>query len=311
MSHSGVRVWKQYSPKAVGYWANLYTRHAAGEETDEIETWLKREFEDPAADALGRATSDARLTPRDWNCLVRFLAAQMLRTPAFFARSIGRWQAAAPRLLESALRDSVEMLKSTKGLTPISSSASFPNKDFAPIRVTASMEPGKSIGQLRASVVVGRGLWLFHMRSLLTGAAKVLHDHRWSILRPCEGLTWFTSDDPVVRLNYRSNNDYDFNGGINRQCGEILFPLGPRHLLYTQIGSPRRPPKETLSRELTDSIRRIIAQHAFRMIFAAAPDEKVAELRPRVVNDDQFRKESEWQRNWHKNQTDAERALMG
>jgi Protein of unknown function (DUF4238) len=46
--------WKQNSTKAVAYRAHLYTRMVSGEESDEVETWLKRMFEDPAEDALGK-----------------------------------------------------------------------------------------------------------------------------------------------------------------------------------------------------------------------------------------------------------------
>jgi len=310
VSHARVPLWKQKSPRGIGYWTHLYTRYAAGQETDEIETWLKQEFEDPAAEPLHKATSDARLTAQDWTYLVRFLAAQMLRTPGYFAKNLPRWQANAPKLLESALRDSVSMLEAAKQSGQTLESSSFPNKEYLPIRVSAHIEPGQSSGQLKASVVVGRGFWLFNMRHILGGAARVLHDHRWSILAPHDGLSWFSSDDPVIRLNYAANGSYDFNGSLNRQHGKILFPLGPRHLMYTQIGGPRRPSRETLSRELTETIRRMIAQHAFRMIFAVSPDENVLGLRPRVVSPEQFRNERESQLNWHADQTAAERNVM-
>jgi hypothetical protein len=310
VSHARVPLWKQKSPKGIGHWRHLYTRYAAGQETDEIETWLNRDFEEPAAEPLLKVTSGRSLTAKDWICLVRFLAAQMLRTPAYFAKNLPRWQASAPKLLESALQDSVRMLEAAKESGQTLEPSSFPNKEYLPIRVTSHIEPGQSTGQLKGSVVVGRGLWLFNMRHILGGAARVLHNHRWSILAPHDGLSWFSSDDPVIRLNYAANGSYDFNGGINRQHGEILFPLSPRHLMYTQIGGPRRPSRETLSCELTEAIRRMIAQHAFRMIFAVSPDENVPELRPRLVSPEQFRKERESQLNWHEDQTAAERDLM-
>ena len=62
-------------------------------------------------------------------------------------------------------------------------------------------------------MIVGRDLWLFGSVRLLTQTAKVLLEQKWSILRPPEGLEWFTSDDPVVRLNYYAENRYDFKGG--------------------------------------------------------------------------------------------------
>jgi hypothetical protein len=52
VAHERVPLWREKSVKAVGYRAHLYTRIAAGRETDDVETWLDREFEAPAAEAL-------------------------------------------------------------------------------------------------------------------------------------------------------------------------------------------------------------------------------------------------------------------
>ena len=160
-------------------------------------------------------------------------------------------------------------------------------------------------------VVAGRGLWLFSIKHLLTRTLKVLHEHRWSILAPPDGLSWFTSDDPVMRLNYYANGSYDFKGGWGNPGTKILLPLSPRHLLYAKVGE--RPPRrgEKVSGPLGDMIRRFTAEHAHRMIFAASPDEEVPSLRPRTENQDMFRSEAEQWRKWHDEQTAAERKLRG
>ncbi len=161
-----------------------------------------------------------------------------------------------------------------------------------------------------ATMLVGRGMWFFSMRHVLTGSATVLHDHRWSILAPCEGLTWFTSDDPVIRLNYYSEGKYDFKGGWGKHGTEIFLPLSPRHLLYTRIGFKPPPRGEVLSRAKTEAIRRCIAEHAFRMVFAKVPDEDVPNLRPRLVNDRLFREEREHWQQWRAEQSAAEWELL-
>jgi hypothetical protein len=47
------------------------------------------------------------------------------------------------------------------------------------------------------------------------------------------------------------------------------------------------------------------------MIIAAARDEEVRTLRPRVISAELVRSESEQWKQWHENQTAAERRLMG
>jgi hypothetical protein len=79
------------------------------------------------------------------------------------------------------------------------------------------------------------------MKHRLTKTLKVLHKHKWMILEAPARLVWFTSDDPVVCLNFGSDFDYDFNGGWNRRRGIILFPLSPRHLMFTEIGTTSYP----------------------------------------------------------------------
>jgi Protein of unknown function (DUF4238) len=48
VSHPRVPVWKETSVRGVAYHQHLYTRLAAGRETDDFERWLDREFETPA-----------------------------------------------------------------------------------------------------------------------------------------------------------------------------------------------------------------------------------------------------------------------
>lgn len=305
-------MWKQRSVKGAGRLSHLYTRIAAGKETDDIERWLDREFEAPAATPLQKATSGCRLTDVDWRHLVRYLAAQMVRTPAYLLENLPRWNADAQSLLNSTLQESVQKLEAAKNTGKAIELPEAPNSEYLPLRVIAKVQPGKKIGQLGAEMVVGRGLWLFNMRHLLSGAgaARRLHEHRWSILAPCEGLTWFTSDDPVIRLNYYELGRYDFKGGIAKSGTEILLPLSPHHLLYTRVGYRPPPRGTTLSRVQTEMIRRFIAEHAFRMIFAASPEEDLARLRPRTVDDEAFRYERQKWQDWHAEQTAAERELI-
>jgi hypothetical protein len=53
-----------------------------------------------------------------------------------------------------------------------------------PTRVTKEIEPGAEVGLLKVETVVGRGLWLWSLRPLLTETYKVLRTHKWTIMRP-------------------------------------------------------------------------------------------------------------------------------
>jgi hypothetical protein len=168
--------------------------------------------------------------------------------------------------------------------------------------------PGENKVQLTTKVVVGRALWFYSMKHLLTKTLNVLQTHRWNILEAPDRLPWFTSDDPVICLNFRSESDYDFNGGWNRAGGNILFPLSPRHLMFTEISAntyPRRLP----SRNHAQLFRKIIAEHAHRRIYASIREEKIPQLKPRLVNAEAYRTERALWEAWYEDQSRAEQAL--
>jgi hypothetical protein len=201
VADSRVPDWKRKSTKGIAYRAHLYTRMVSGEESDEVETWLKREFEDPAEDALGKATADMRLTPKDWRNLIRFVAAQDVRTPARLTEHLQRGQDSMQAILQESLEEAVRKFALAKrsGERVVIKKASY--SEYLPVRITRKIEQGQSFGQVKAEAINGRGLWLFGIRHLLTNSLTVLYEHKWSILEPPDGLVWFTSDDPVVRLN--------------------------------------------------------------------------------------------------------------
>jgi hypothetical protein len=304
---SRVPHWKPSTPAGIGYIEHLYTRTAADHDTDEIETWLKHDYEDPAVMPLQKAVADQRLTCKDWDCLIHLLAAQIVRTPAYFVRSLPHWQAQTPEWLNATLQDAVLQLRAGNRLSPL------PAHDYAeylPVHVERTIDTNASDGTLKASMVVGRGLWLFTMRTVLAGAGtQALHNHHWSILAPHDRLDWPTSDDPVILLNYQGDGSYDFGGGTGSTGTEIFFPLSPRHMLYTRIGE--RPPRRGSQFPLDDTrkIRHIIAEHAYRFVLANSRDNEIPHIRPRVANSQQFREEQSWWQRWHEEQNAAELQL--
>lgn len=213
--------------------------------------------------------------------------------------------------MDNTLRKSVRKIEQAYESGEILQPVPRGENESIPLRVTPEIVPGQEFGNLKVEVVVGRGLWLFHMRHLLTERAAILFQHKWTILSPPDGRYWITSDDPVIRLNYYRPGKYDFKGGWGKPGSEILLPLSPRHLLYTQIG--QRPPQrgEVMPRDQAEMIRHFIAEHAHRLIFAAEPDPEVLRLRPRLVNADMVQDESNQWHRWNEEQTQVERALMG
>ncbi len=252
---------------------------------------------------------NAQLTPTDWNHLIRFAAASDVRTPARFLESMERWKKNLPSLIQEVLSSGV---RKAKALTNEGKVKIRTNKDdLFPFRIKTEIKENESSARLSGEIIAGRSLWLWSIKHTLTKTIKALNKHKWTILHPPKGLTWFTSDNPLIRLNYYGNNQYDFKGGWGNNGTELILPLTPYHLLYTKVG--QRPPLKGSVVPLDQArfIRRIIAEHAYRFVFAHQQDPEMLNLRPRKIDQDLFVSEKELWENWHDDNLKAEQDLFG
>jgi hypothetical protein len=308
--HQKVPVWKHSSIEGIGYHNHLYTRVLAGVETDEFETWFDREIETPAAEPIARAIKWDRLSPDDWERIIRFLAAQDARTPARMIEFMVRQKMQLPPLIDQVVQGVVHELTEAKRLgtkieRPLSNLA-----DGFPTRITKEIETGAEMGTLRTEIVVGRSLWIWSLRQPLSTTYKVLRAHKWTIVRPPLNMKWVTSDNPVVKLNYYQEGRYDFKGGWGSKGSEILMPLGPQHLLYTRIGYPAPWLKgDRVPEPLARRLQKMIVENAHRHVYAADPDPSVEKIRPRTVNAAASKSEAEQWARWGQEQSHAEHGL--
>lgn len=310
--HSNEPCWKPRSPKAVAYHRNLYTRIASGGETDDVETWFDTEFETPAGKPFKRALNNEKLSPEDWWALVRFLAAQDVRTPARMFDRLRNWNETLPALIDECLIDSVrEMEEYSRAGVPIPTAVINETQMLFPVRTVISADSDEVDGLIRTEATIGRSMWLWSLKHLLTNTLKVLHAHRWTILRSPPGIEWLTSDNPVLRLNYSDPETYDFKGGWGSIGTQIMMPLSPTHLLYTQIGAKRPPPRGTVATPyFASQVRRFTVEHAHRYVFGRTEDPDVEAWRPRTVDSTIFQEERRFWESWNAVQTEAELSLF-
>jgi hypothetical protein len=305
--HDNFPLWEESSLKSIAYRRHLYTSLAGQEETDEIERWLDSEFENPAQEAIARVISEQRLTPDHWRHLVRFAVAQDVRTPArlkeFLARQSETLQPMMNETLERTVNKWERAVRQNEPLqvTEIVGAGEFPMK------ITIEELP-EGNGQVQAKTVVGRGLWLWNIKHLLTSTLSGLPRQRWTVLHAPAGISWPTSDNPLIRLNYQDAKNYDFGGGWGIKNTDILLPLSPKHLLHTSIGKRSWLRGTVLEEGMARILRKIIIQHADRYIFSLDPSD-VHLIRPRLVCSETYKGEEEAWQNWHSDQCQAEAEL--
>lgn len=171
------------------------------------------------------------------------------------------------------------------------------------LRHDSQTEEGKV--QLGLHMLAGRDMWMREQRHLLDAVSKAAVSHAWCIAEAAKGFEWFTSDHPLVRLQYHGDGDFDVSGGWRKSGTNIFMPLSRRYLLFCQVGS-ESPERVRLTREQTSIVRRAIARRAHRSVFALRPVQDIAALHPRTVDLAVYRSEREQWTGWHQQQSEAE-----
>ncbi|WKN43137.1 DUF4238 domain-containing protein [Tunicatimonas pelagia] len=307
VSHDQVHKWKRTSVEGFAYHDNLYTYHTEQGETDAMERWFHQEVEQPVEKALEKVVTDAQMTPNDWKNLIRFTMALDLRTPARMIQDMKRRNDTLPDFLNKSLPESFQEFQSLSN----EEKANIAHKekdDLFPFQIRVDQKRENPV--LEVCITNGRSLWLGTIKSHLTQTLPKVINQRWTIVHPAQGLTWFTSDFPVIRLNYYRKGKYDFQGGWGNSGSELMLPLSPIHLLYTRVGSKKPWLRGTrLPFDLTQHIQKIIAEHAFCWFIAHKEDQEVSRLRPRVVNSQKFEAEKKFWEEWHSFNQQAEQSF--
>lgn len=306
VSHPNIRPWTPYSAKSIAYHKYLYIRAVSGNLTDDLERHLDTEYESPAKEVITKVTKNQHLSPSDWHILIRFLAAQDVRTPARLVEHIDQYNKIVPKLIKEELIDQKKRLISGAYVPNETKEEENLPQNFIPIKVQQTKLPDKGGIQFNVETYSGRATWINSIEYLLENVAKVLLEHKWTIIKPAKGFNWFTSDNPVIRLNYKHNGEYDLNGGWSVPKGNIIFPISPEHAMFVLMGE-RPPIKGTrLNVEQTLKFREIIAKNAVRMIFSNSPEKDISTIRPRIVSLKKYQNEkSQWEK-WHKENTKLE-----
>jgi hypothetical protein len=314
VSHATVKKWELKPISGVAFHRDLYTTISNGEEIDDFEKWIESDFENPVKESLNKVIKDMPLIQSDWIKLARFLAAQDVRTPVSYLETIKRLQDTLPNIMQDTLEKSVkEMEKKVKEGNPLkpnprAESLPSPFKRSLKVNVKPNPKSEGGGGVIEATITLGRLAWLENQQFILQKTAKALLNHKWSILKPANGLEWFTTDHPVVRLNYYKEGSYDLKGGWGKHNGNLFMPLSPNHLLFTQIGT-ELPDRIILSKEETSKFQKFIAERAFRWIFAKNQTPIIEHYRPRNVDLEKYKDEEALLKTWHEEQSFAEKDL--
>ena len=279
--HEKVPVWKRTSIKYAASIDNLYVRQRKGQELDDFEDVFMRRYETPAKVPMQKACKDYSLTSDDWNILIDFVAAQIVRTPAFFFKHQDIMKRIFPKVAESVGERLKEYMKSCS--KPFSQSAPIIDNLLPTTIDITGIQADDDNQYVEIGTIIGKSTWLYSIDRLLTNTSYVLHNHKWSIITADEGIFWPTSDDPVICLNAYEDGDYDFGGGWDNEGSEIIMPISPTKALYTQVGI-KHPPRMKFNFEESFFLKELIVEHALMYVYASNQDNDIPLIRPRTVD---------------------------
>lgn len=297
--------WKRHSPTSIACQKHLYTYWATHGETDQIEKWLHTNFENPVVEALSLAVQEAQMRPEHWDKLFRFAVAQDVRTIRFL-KELKERASRYSNDIEKIIENSIDNLNRN----PEALKHDIKKENDFPLPFTTKIIRADNNGALvQVKSNSERARWLWTINHHLTDTIQKIRSHRWTILKSPKGVIWPTSDSPVIRLNFMSRDNYNFNGGWGQENCEIMLPLSPKHLLYTRVGH-KPPPRNTILREYeAEQIKKYIIENAYRYIFSIEPD-NIDLVRTRIENIDSFRKEQIWWAKWRERQLAAEKYIL-
>lgn len=305
-----VPIWVRKHVRKVARIADLYTSAMSGDADDSFEVWMDRFVESPAARVLARLRAGESVHGDDVPTLVRLLAALDIRTPVAYRWFADHWERDMQPSLDKVMQAVPQQLQAMRRRPRERDELADERARGFPFRVRVMRDAEGAPESLNVGMVGGRELWLWHMRRLIERTATVLEAHSWAILLAPTGFAWFTSDHPVVKLNFHSWDKYDFGGGWNSPGTELFLPLSSRQLLYTHIGRKSPPIREATHDEVT-MLQRIVAERAHRWIIASHPQNRPVWFRPRVVSKERFEAEARGWDEWHLSHSYAISQLMG
>jgi hypothetical protein len=309
VAHPSVPIWESKPIRGTAFRRDLYTSLEGELESDEVEKWLAREFEEPAFAAIENVVKGEKLKRSDWQALVALFVLQEIRTPSALEGFMRRWANSLPSLIEDTLHRAVAVMQSPKLLEAHERRNRLGYDRFRSKRFSTTLridvERGESMGTLAASVTTGRALWLWAIEYMMDGKAiRKLLSYRWSILEAADGQQWPITDHPTLRVRL-SDYGVSFGAGIGVRGTILCMPLTPTHLLYAEVGGVHvRRMKAT--RDVTQKLSQLIVTRGHRTIFAKERQDWIQVTRPRTVSASAVEAEGKAWATWHRDNVAVE-----
>lgn len=298
-------IWKSKSTKSVGSYDSMFVRLKNGIEVDDIEEWFRDRYETPAKKSLEHAINDERITIDEWHCLIDFVACHIVRSPAYIIKILDLAKKDCIPIFEEKCED-ISNFSEKEILNTIAENKTDKLNELFPIKITGIGSDNKNNEIFKIETIFGKQFYIWIMIHLLQNTSKILHSHKWGIITVDKNVILPTSDDPVICLNYNSESDYNFDGGWGKENSNILFPISPNKILYTQVGIKVKP-RINVGYKTSLLFKKMIIEHSYRKVISNFVDKDVVRIKQRYVSEGEYKKEKKMWEDFQKNYLEKER----
>ncbi len=289
VSHENVPLWRLKPLESTASQENLYVRYSRKNEADDFEKFFEREFETPAVESLYKACNNLRMCMQDWDRLIDFVTAQYVRTPSFYLKTHDTFKSATEVSLDEVATElsnmTYEELKNHKH--------SNTDIDTSLLPLTIEITNKKADDDhtyLYLETVVGKSSWLMGIQHLLNKNSQLRREMRkiqWGIVETDSDVRWPTTDTPLAIYNPHFSPSSLI--GISLPDNVFIFPISPTKALIAR-NKKRVPSRWTATYQEALEIKRIIINNAFLCVYSDRKDDEVELMRPRVVDETEYKR---------------------
>lgn len=306
--------WNYQPISSIGVRKNIYVRKSDGVERDDFEHMFNERFETPATDPLRRAREGEVLSDEDMAAIIRFICAQHVRTLGFFFAS----REVNATYIPEAMRETLEEIRDGKpaknDASTVSDSATkeIAFNELVPITMTLFDYDEEHTG-VKFEMTMGKGFWLSEIQHHLNDQSllmRALCSLEWSIVDAPEGVSWPTSDRPLVLGVFLPNGKTTCVYGL-MEAHILLFPISSQKLLATCLRDNLPSKHFVASAEGAKLFREMIINNAFLYVYSACADNEVQTIRPRVVDDEEATRIEHELEAWYDTYNEQEAPLLG
>lgn len=289
-------IWKKENLRKTSNIDYMYQFFDGKKYNNEIEEKFSIEVENKFPQFIEKINQYKAFTCEDKEYVAKLVLSQFYRN----IKGYNRIQEMSEELFPKALLEVFTDL-SKMGKNKANKNVKFQELDnyFDDIKLEIFNGDDKDNALLKVEKLAGKNNWLSALNLIMNKTYRKISNNSWQILVAKDRDEFLTSDNPVILMNYYSDNNYEIlNSGFGVRGASIYFPLTPKRALYCHVGS-KIPEYVICPKESIEFFNKIIVETATYKVYAKTKIDGIALYRKRIVNREIFSEITNQRKGFH------------